>query len=259
MKHPFFAHLGDGYPYHLEESFDRILVRIELLWDTPQLDDYFSELIIDKRGGRQGFPQKVLEDILRLRESRERQTLKDAERKVDAQLALAERGLTVDPGLFLDAINQGDKETVDLFIRAGVHIHIGDKNGNPPLMIALRKGYTIVAKILIEAGADVNFRDRIGLTPLLLACGKSTPGSNIVAELLIRRGAQINARDGLGNSPLTLAISGGMQEVAELLIERGAELEIRTSSGDTPASLAREKNYNKIVGLVLSRSALPAH
>lgn len=29
MKHPFFAHLGDGYPRHLEARFDRILTKIE--------------------------------------------------------------------------------------------------------------------------------------------------------------------------------------------------------------------------------------
>lgn len=258
MKHPFFAHLGDGYPRHLEARFDRVLTKIEQLWCTPQIDDYFAELIIDKRGGRQGFPREVLEEILRLRDLRDRQTLGEVERRDTALTALARRGLALDPAAFLQAVSHGDKDAVDLFIRAGIRIHVGDREGNPPLMIALRKGYTIVAKILIEAGADVNFRDRIGLTPLLLACGKSSAGANVVAEMLIRRGAHINVRDGLGHSPLTLALAGGMLDVAEQLIERGADLAVRAAGGETPASLAQAIDSPRIAQLVLQRGTAAA-
>lgn len=57
MKHSLFAFLGKDYPHALEDQYDRILINIEKLWGTSQLDDYFSDLIIDRRGNRRGFPK----------------------------------------------------------------------------------------------------------------------------------------------------------------------------------------------------------
>jgi len=59
VKHPSLNILGDNYPYALEEHFDRILIRIEQLWKAPEIHDYFSGLIIDSRGGRRGFSEKM--------------------------------------------------------------------------------------------------------------------------------------------------------------------------------------------------------
>lgn len=100
MKHPLFESLGDRYPFHLEERFDRILVKIELLWDYPEIDDYFSELMIDKRGSRQGFSKAVMDDILQLRDFRESVTIRDAEHKADAIGELERRGVSVNKDQF---------------------------------------------------------------------------------------------------------------------------------------------------------------
>lgn len=43
--------------------------RIALLWDSPKLAErYFDELLIDDRGGRQGFPLNVLSELFSLKE-----------------------------------------------------------------------------------------------------------------------------------------------------------------------------------------------
>ena len=82
MKHMRFEFLGDQYPHALEDHFD--LTKIDELWDRPEIQDYFSELIIDKRGGRQGFPKEVLAEILMLRELREAETLRIAHERENA-------------------------------------------------------------------------------------------------------------------------------------------------------------------------------
>jgi tankyrase len=82
MKHPQFECLGDDYPYHLEDQFDRVLTKIDQLWDTEQIEDYFCDLIIDRRGGH-GFPKDVMDDILKLRNLRESETLRRAEFRDD--------------------------------------------------------------------------------------------------------------------------------------------------------------------------------
>jgi tankyrase len=250
MKHPLFKGLGDRYPFHLEERFDRILSKIESLWESPEIDDYFSELIIDKRGGRQGFSKSVMDDILQLRDFRESVTIRDAERKDDAIGELERRGVSVNKDQFLKALSDGDIELVDLFVRASFNIHTEDAQGTPAILIAMKKGYTVIGHILINAGADVNARDLMGLTPLLLACGKSTRGYKEIAELLIKKGASINVRDRLGFTPLLLSLSGGVAGIAELLINRGADVYALTRNGESALSLAEKAGNTKIVALL---------
>lgn len=100
MKHPFFKFMGTSYPIHLEREYERILIKIEALWDTSQIHDYFSDLLIDKRGGRKGFPADVLADIIRLRDERELQTFKQAEGREQAMRELTARGIAFLPKNF---------------------------------------------------------------------------------------------------------------------------------------------------------------
>lgn len=258
MKHPLFASLAENYPHALEERFDRILTKIELLWDTPEIHDYFSDLLIDKRGGRQGFPAPVLADIIRLREFRELETFREAERKESAILELNERGVVVDRANFLKALHAGDREVIDLFIRARFNFHTVIDNGAPPLLLALRSGFTVIAGILVNACADVNARDSLGLTPLLVACGKPTTGYRQIAEALINRGALVNVRDRLGNTPLLLSLSGGTFDIAALLIERGAEVTVSTRKGDSAIALAKRgegPEAARVVDMIVARLA----
>lgn len=260
MKHPLFECLGDNYPVHLEERFDRILTKIEHLWDTPEIHDYFSDLLIDKRGGRQGFPGPVLNDIIRLREFRELETFREVERKEDAILELNERGIVINRANFLRALHDGNREVIDLFIRAKFNIHFSDEDGTPPLLFALRSGFTVIASILVNAGADVNARDKLGLTPLLVACGKPTSGYRTIAEALIIRGALVNVRDRLGNTPLLLSLSGGTMDIALLLIERGADVAVSTRKGESALALARKVDSAeaaRVVELIMGKVMHP--
>ncbi|MEY4137867.1 MAG: putative tankyrase type protein [Pseudomonadota bacterium] len=253
MKHPLLEGLAEDYPFYLEQHFDHVLKKIDVLWDTPQIDDYISELLIDKRGGRKGFPPEATKEIEILREFRMLETFRAAERKDTAIRELGQRGIFLKQANFLRAVEDGDLETVDLFVRANFNIHITDENGTPPLLIALKKGYTIIARILLTAGADVNDKDKIGLTPLMVACGKSTAGYREIAETLIKKGAQVNVRDALGFTPLLLALSGGTIEIAEMLINKGADITVRTRKGETPLSLAEKAQCHEIVALLLSK------
>jgi len=257
VKHPFFEYLGENYPYALEDKFDRILLRIEKLWSTPQIHDYFSELIIDSRGGRQGFPKDVMEDILRLRQVRQSQHIREAQ-GIDAAIKELERlGVARSEEQFLQAIHTGNQAAVDLFVRSNFNIHISDPDGTPALLVALKKGYTVIAGILIKKGADVNAYDRKTMTPLLLVCGQQLPGYKTIAEMLIKRGAYINDRDSLGFTPLLLSLTSGQFEVAELLIERGADILARGKNGKSALALAEDAGNTKIVALLKEKGATP--
>ena len=255
MKHPLLEGLGDDYPVYLEQHHDHVLRRIDEIWDTPEIDDYLRDLLIDKRGGRKGFSREATKEIDALRDFRMLETFLAAERKEAAILELDKRGIFRNRDNFLRALENGDIELIDLFVRANFNIHLTDDNGTPPLLLALKKGYTIIARILLIAGADVNEKDKLGLTPLMLACGKPTFGYRDIAETLIKKGAHINVRDALGYTPLLLALSGGTIDIAELLINKGADVSARTRKGATPLSLAQQAQCTEIVDLLLSKDA----
>lgn len=236
MKHPLFAPMGKDYPSQLEARYERILIRIESLWGMPLIHDYFSDHLIDKRGGRQGFPPEVAKDIVKLREYHELETFRAAERKEDAVQQLEGRRVLLTADAFLRAFREGNQELVDLFVRAGFKLPLVDEN-IPLLLAALRRGHTVIAKILIDAGVDVNTRDHLGLTPLLVACGKTTQGYRTIAEKLVAKKASLNVRDVFGHTPLMLAISGGMLDIARLLIERGADVDAVSRKGESAISL----------------------
>lgn len=255
MKHPLLEGLGEDYPVYLEQHHDRVLNKIDELWNTPEIDDYLSDLLIDKRGGRKGFAPEATKEINALREFRMLETFLAAEKKETAILELDKRGIFRNADSFLRAIENGEVELVDLFVRANFNIHLTDASGTPPLLLALKKGYTIIARILLNAGSDVNEKDKLGLTPLMVACGKPTFGYREIAETLIKKGAHINVRDALGYTPLLLALSGGTIDIAELLINKGADVSARTRKGDTPLSLARKAQGTEIVDLLVSKGA----
>jgi hypothetical protein len=55
-------------PMALAKTFPRIANTLTALWSRPDmLSGYLSDLLVDKRGGRQGFPADVLEELHALR------------------------------------------------------------------------------------------------------------------------------------------------------------------------------------------------
>lgn len=258
MKHPLLESFEIDYPVHLERHHDHILQKVEALWDKPEIDDYLSDLLMDKRGGRKGFNPEVTNEIVALREYRMLETFRVAERREAAVQELSRRGIFLGTEGFLRALRDGNQEIVDLFVRANFNIHWVDDDGTPPLLFALKRGYTVIAKILLNAGADVNERDKLGLTPLLVACGKSTRGYKEVVEILLKKGAQVNVRDTLGYTPLLLSLSGGTFDIAKLLLEKHADIAVHTRKGETPLSLAQNANSAgaaEIVDLLISKGA----
>jgi len=59
----------DLRPYTLARTFPRIVNKMAELWRRPaQMDVLFDELLVDTRGGRQGFPLTVLFEITALKD-----------------------------------------------------------------------------------------------------------------------------------------------------------------------------------------------
>jgi hypothetical protein len=57
----------DVFPGALATHFPRIVNLIAMQWnDHRGCPAYFNELLVDRRGGRQGFPAAVKRDLLKL-------------------------------------------------------------------------------------------------------------------------------------------------------------------------------------------------
>lgn len=251
MKYALFEPLGDEYPYALERRHEYILEKLTKLWDTPEIDAYFTSLLIDTRGGRKGFGPDVFKDIDCLYKFRESERLREAQSKLEAMRELELRGLHFNAAAFLKAVRQGDQRLVDLFVRGGINVNAHDDGDGTALQVALKGGFTVIALILLKAGADANARDATGFTPLLMACGKTTFGYKEVAEKLVHMGADVNARDPLGWTPLLLAISAGNAGLVSLLLANGASPMARTRKGENAWYLAQKFGHKDLIDLLV--------
>jgi hypothetical protein len=54
---------ADLYKSDLEMKYPNILTAIQSMWGYKELNTYFSKLTMDDRGGREGFPPEVWDEI----------------------------------------------------------------------------------------------------------------------------------------------------------------------------------------------------
>ncbi|MEK6593279.1 MAG: ankyrin repeat domain-containing protein [Pseudomonadota bacterium] len=276
----------ERYPHSLESKFKRILDKIAELWGTPMLDEYFEDLLIDKRGDRQGFPADVMRDLFflhglheRLMRSR-RTEPEDIWSNEEIKRGLEAEGIEYSPRGFFKAIELGNRRAFELFMQAGVDVDYRNDVGWTPLMVAVFMGSEASAQMVLEAGADVHARDNLGygpmhwaayqgfpgviellitkganvnvmsdkgLTPLLQAAAR---GHGAAIKLLIARGAFINQPDKQGWIPLHKAVANGHLEAVQLLLAAGADRKARHQSGVTPVDIAVQKNRPEIIAAV---------
>lgn len=59
-------------PTQLAQTYPRVANRLALCWgDSALIEQVFNELLLDRRGGRRGFPPPVAHELLQLRERHE--------------------------------------------------------------------------------------------------------------------------------------------------------------------------------------------
>ena len=142
-------------------------------------------------------------------------------------------------------------ECMDLLLAGGADRDACDKNGNRPLIDAVKLGDASTVAFLLENGADPNTRDPDEKTPLHWFFSISGPilvrhiNRQVdlrqievqIAEALVRNGADVNARDNQGRTPLAVAAGLGNVKAAEFLLKNGADVNARDNDGKTPLHL----------------------
>lgn len=121
--------------------------------------------------------------------------------------------------------------------------------GNTPLILAIKGGFTDIAKTLIEKGASISVANNDGDTAFLLAADKNHVD---VVTLLLEKKAPIDQRDVNDNTALIRSIrkadSAEALGVAKLLIEKKANISlINNVDGDTALIAATKKGFSDLV------------
>jgi len=110
------------------------------------------------------------------------------------------------------------------------------------LRLTVHHGKETIVRALLENGADVEAREKDGQPVLIVAARKGYKG---ICRLLIDGGANIEVRDSYAETALMLAAMHGSVEVVQLLLECNANVKAVNRWGLTAQALAqRKKRYN---------------
>jgi ankyrin repeat protein len=248
------------YPRKLEELYPRILNKIVDLWHTPELEDYFAELMIDTRASqRQGFPPEVASEIFHLSQAYDQSrglqdTGGDPWNNVDMRkrYEIEELGYQVTPQDYLKAAENQDRKAIGLYLSAGFPVDFKDDKGWTPLMISSFNGNAEIAELLIRSGANVQAKDNAGYGPMHWAAYN---GYSSVVKLLISKLANVNAISTQGLTPLLQAAARGHLITCAALIAGGAQVNVATDEGWTALHKACANGHTEVVKLLLAHGA----
>lgn len=260
----YFEKKQDLYPKALEAKYSRVFNKIMDQWGTEALEGLFSDLIVDKRGGRQGFPPEVAADIILLSRLHSRILETAGMKRADTggdpwgddrlRHKLATEQIEYSKEGFLVAVERGNDRAVKLFLNAGVKPDEKDALGVTPLIKAAMFNRSAVAAMLIKARADVNAANAQGYTPLHWAALK---GFLDIVEMLLANGAGVDPRSSLGLTPLMQAAMSGHARVCDLLIAKGAGVNEADKRGNTPLHKAVNDGHVGVAEILIAAGADP--
>lgn len=246
-----------NYPHALEQQYPRVLNRIMELWDSAEIDAYFTDLMVSSRPDRQGFPQEVASDIMYLSSVHTRQQDREeanpwghVSNTIQQEIEL--QGVPYSPQGFIKACETGKSETVALFLNSGMNVDTCDDRQWTPLTISAFNGNQEMAALLIKSGADIHHKDIAGYTPLHWAAFN---GYTEVVKLLLAKQADVNARSNHGWSALLQAATRGHLAVSMVLAENGADVNAASNDGWTPLHKASANGHFAEVMLLLEKGA----
>ena len=258
----YFEKKPDLYPHALEGRYSRVFNKIMAMWGSQALEEHFSDLIVDKRGGRQGFPADVAADIILLSRLHTRLLETAGMKKSDnpddpwgderLRHKLATEQIEYTKEGFLIAVERGNERAVRLFLNAGVRPDEKDQLGVTPLIKAAMFNRGSVASLLLKAHADPNTANSQGYTPLHWA---SLKGYLDIVEMLLQAGAGVDPRSGLGLTPLMQAAMSGHARVCDALIAKGAGVNEADKRGMTPLHKAVNDGHVAVAELLVAAGA----
>ncbi len=249
----------DIYPQVLEERFPRVFGKILELIETPHIEDFLQDLMVDKRGGeRAGFPPEAAAEIIRL--SNYFHSLREEDKEINAwgdipeykRQEVEQLGYEFTPQGLLKSVEDGNQDAVQVFLSCGVDLEIRDERDWTPLMISAFNGNEEFALLLIKCGAKISTCDKTGYTPLHWAAYN---GYDKVVKLLLDKGADPNVQSQFGWTALMQSATRGHLLACGYLLAKGADVNLTSMDGWTALHKAANNGHTQIVKLLLDKGA----
>ena len=136
-----------------------------------------------------------------------------------------------------DMIKAGRLRIAESLIDAGADVNQKDENGNTPLLLAIKNGYSSLIDPLLLKKADIETINNDEMNALKLAICYGTVSD---VDLLVLRGANVNASGENGYTALMLAALGNNTDMMRVLLENEANVNAQNKSGDTALLMAAE-------------------
>lgn len=150
--------------------------------------------------------------------------------KEEATAYVAARRLSLTGSNLVGPIMNGDAETVEALLSAGVDVNDSSDLPKPAMRIAMQpcsakqlttEQMLTTIEVLLNHGANVNEPPGATLTPLIVAA-QWCPAP--ILTRLVKAGAEIDYKTNLGHSALGMAFIMKNYDAAEALIDAGAKL-----------------------------------
>ncbi|MFZ5503150.1 MAG: ankyrin repeat domain-containing protein [Pseudomonadota bacterium] len=246
-----------NYPNALAQQFPRILSKLVAMWESPEIDNYFSDLLIADRHDRQGFPPDVVSDIIYLSMVHHKQRGEEPKAvwghvSENAKEEIEQQGIPFSPDGLIKAAESGSTQIVSLFLQSGFDVDTTDERLWTPLMISAFNGDMEMAELLIKSGASILHRDNAGYTPLHWAAFN---GYANVVRLLLDKKIDADIRSNHDWTALLQAATRGHLTVCSILIERGANVNAASRDGWTPLHKAAANGHLPVVVLLMNKGA----
>jgi ankyrin repeat protein len=148
----------------------------------------------------------------------------------------------------LAAIEEGDLDVLQHALSQGASPDTRSLEGEPVLVVAVRRNQAGILERLLREGARADARDEIGRTAVMWAA--ATDRSELIVALLAQHRDRADDVGPSGRTALIIAAEAGNVGSVEALLRCGADPDIRDDAGRTALDHARERGHWGIARLL---------
>jgi ankyrin repeat protein len=150
--------------------------------------------------------------------------------------------------------NRADIEIINYIIDRNAQVNARNKEGDTPLLLAVRLNEQASGELLLSRGADIFASNSAGESPLFLTFPKEGKSDSELRRWMLSP-QTLKAKDGLGNTALHYLAQWKSDRWIPQLISMGAYTEAPNATGETPLFTAVKVNSPSTIRVLETNGA----